>query len=55
MQKVHSPAPKTEYSPNWPAWKANASRDGRVPELEPEGAGVDGLVDDSVTVASCGW
>ena len=25
MQNVHSPAPNTDYSPNWPALKSNAS------------------------------
>ena len=46
MQKVLSPQPKSEYSPNWPALKANDSATGRLLEDELEGARVGRLVGD---------
>ncbi len=46
MQKVASPAPKTEYSPNWPARNSNERAERLVLELQAQRARVGGLVDD---------
>ena len=45
MQKVLSPAPKTLYSPNWPALKSKSLAHGLVLELQAQRARVGGLVD----------